>query len=99
MIEPVVERTIVVRDSADDDESRFTIYVRDAADVDDGRHVMLPDSVWLTLDDTEALGHALVRLAQDVRAEREPADAEPKPPAKRAAPRKRAAKKTTGAPK
>lgn len=99
MIEPVIERTIVVRDSDPDDESRFVVYVRDATDVEEdgtGRHIMMPDSVWLNLDDTEALGHALIALAQAVQEEREPV-VEAKPPAKRAAPRKRAARKTASA--
>lgn len=98
MIVPVVERTIVVRDSDPDDESRFTIYVRDAVDVeqeDGGRHVMLPEGVWLTLDDTEQLGRELIALAQALREEREPAAEEPKPVAKKTAARKRPARKAT----
>lgn len=97
MIVPVVERTIVVRDSDEADESRFVVYVRDWQDVLEdgtGRHVMMPESVWLNLDDTEALGRELIALAQALREEREPVAV--KPPAKKAAAtRKRVAKKAS----
>lgn len=92
MIEQIVERMIVVRDSDPDDESSFTIYALDVM-ADDDRRVMMPESVWLNLDDTEQLGRELIALAQVLREERAvPVDAEP-PVAKKAAPRKRAAKK------
>lgn len=96
MIRPTIERRIVVRDSDEKDESAFTIYVRDVEDVadeDTARHIMMPESVWLSLDDTEQLGHALIELAQAVRAEREPVAKAA--PAKKTAARKRPARKAT----
>lgn len=72
MIEPVIERTIVVRDSDDGDETMFVIRTLGPDEDNAGRQVVMPGDVWLNLDDTDALGRELVALAQVLRDEREP---------------------------